>query len=91
MARYEELKLKQQMARKSAPELRADIAAIRKSENRDNPFPGWPRLPKQIVRPGTVRAIPLDAAYIKNLDAFSLKRLMAVYGPWVNARLNGTA
>ncbi len=49
---------------------------------------GYPQLPKQIVRPGTVRAVPLDAEYIKRLDVFDLKRLNRLYGTeQVNARL----
>jgi len=51
---------------------------------------GYPQLPKQIVRPGTVRAVPLDAAYIRNLGVYDLKKLIRLYGgQQVNTRLAG--
>jgi len=53
-------------------------------------YVGYPALPKMIVRPGTVRAVPLDAAYLKNCDAYDLKKFMRLYGAdAVNARLAG--
>jgi hypothetical protein len=54
------------------------------------PTYGFPQLPKQIVRPGTVRAVPLDAAYLRGLDTYELKKNIRLYGlEQVNARIRG--
>lgn len=53
-------------------------------------YTGYPQLSKTVVRPGTVRAVPQDAAYLRSLDPFDLKRLCRLYGAeQVNARLAG--
>jgi hypothetical protein len=53
-------------------------------------YTGYPQLPKTIVRPGTVRAVTLDAPYLKALDVWELKRLNRLYGiDQVNDRLAG--
>ena len=53
-------------------------------------YTGYPQLSKTVVRPGTVRAVPQDAAYLRSLDPFDLKRLCRLYGvEQVNARLAG--
>jgi hypothetical protein len=56
----------------------------------NRPNYGYPQLPKQIVRPGTVRAVPLDAAYLRGLDTYELKKNIRLYGlEQVNSRLAG--
>ncbi len=51
---------------------------------------GYPALPTTIVRPGTIKPVPLDAAYIKRVDRDSLKKLIRIYSAdAVNARLRG--
>jgi hypothetical protein len=68
---------------KSAAELQKIAASGR-------PNYGYPQLPKQIVRPGTVRAVELNAEYIRRLDVYELKKLNRLYGnEQVNARLAG--
>jgi len=53
-------------------------------------YTGYPQLSKTVVRPGTVRAINLDAAYLRTLDPWDLKRLCRLYGTeQINARLRG--
>lgn len=53
-------------------------------------YTGYPQLSKTVVRPGTVRAVPQDAAYLRSLDLWDLKRLCRLYGTeQVNARLAG--
>src|SRR5580704_8268732 len=53
-------------------------------------YQGYPQLGKSIVRPGTVRAVPLDAAYLRGLDAWELKKFCRLYGTeQINARLAG--
>jgi hypothetical protein len=53
-------------------------------------YQGYPQLGKTIVRPGTIRAVPLDAAYLRGLDAWELKKFCRLYGTeQVNARLAG--
>lgn len=52
--------------------------------------PGYPVLPREVLRPGTKKPVPLDAGYIKHLDRDSLKLLIRKYSPdAVNARLRG--
>jgi hypothetical protein len=51
---------------------------------------GYPAYPKTVVRPGTVRAIPRDAAYLKSLEPWELKKENRLYGvEAVNKRLRG--
>lgn len=51
---------------------------------------GYPALPKTIVPPGRVKAVPLDKQYICNLDPESLRKLNRIYSTdAVNARLRG--
>lgn len=51
-------------------------------------YVGYPQLGKTIVRPGTVRAVPLDATYLRGLDAWELKKFFRLYGTTqVNDRL----
>ena len=53
-------------------------------------YTGYPQLGKTIVRPGTVRAVPLDAAYLRGLDAWELKKYTRLYGlTQINDRLAG--
>ena len=56
----------------------------------DTKYPGWPRMLKTVVPRGEIFSRDFNAAYIKSLDAFELKRLIAVYGSeQVNDRLAG--
>jgi hypothetical protein len=85
--RLEEIMRKQILAVKSASELKQIVAEARADTRK---YPGFPTLGKTIVRPGTVRAVPLDAAYIKALDSFELKRFVRLYSAeQVNDRLAG--
>ncbi len=68
---------------KSTTELRQ---IVRQSRS----VPGYPVLPREIVRPGTIKPVPLDASYIKRLDRELLKKLIRMYSAdAVNARLRG--
>jgi hypothetical protein len=50
----------------------------------------YPAYPKTVVRPGTVRAIPRDKAYLLSLDLWDLKKERRIYGDAnIDARLNG--
>jgi hypothetical protein len=50
----------------------------------------YPAYPKTVVRPGTVRAIPRDRAYLLSLDLWDLKKERRIYGDAnIDARLNG--
>jgi len=51
---------------------------------------GYPTYPKTVVRPGTVRAVPRDAAYLRSLDVWELRKENRLYGvEAVNKRLRG--
>jgi hypothetical protein len=49
---------------------------------------GYPALPTTIVRPGSIKPIPLSGDYIKRLDREDLKKMIRLYGcDSVNQRL----
>jgi hypothetical protein len=81
--RLSEVVRKQELSKKSAVELHQIVESGRK-------YVGYPALGKTIVPPGKVRAVPLDAAYLKSLDLWDLKRLCRLYGvEQINDRLAG--
>jgi hypothetical protein len=81
--RLEEIVRKQTISAMTPAERREIVQSARK-------YVGYPQLGKTIVRHGTVRAVPLDAAYLHGLDAWELKKFCRLYGAeQVNARLVG--
>ena len=81
--RLEEVVRKQTLAAKPITELHQIVESGRK-------YQGYPTLGKSVVRPGTVRAVPLDSTYLRGLDAWELKKLCRLYGvEQVNNRLAG--
>jgi hypothetical protein len=82
-ARRNEIISKQEMSKQPIEEVVKVLQNARQ-------YTGYPQLPKTIVRPGTVRAVTLDAPYLKALDVWELKRLNRLYGiDQVNDRLAG--
>jgi len=82
-ARLDEVVRKQQMVKQPLSELHQVLQDSRQ-------YQGYPKLPSQMVPAGKVRAVPVDAAYIRGLDVWELKRLNRLYGAeQVNARLRG--
>lgn len=74
---------RENLREKSAAELRQIVRQGRS-------VPGYPALPREIVRPGTKKPVSLNATYIKGLDRDALKRLIRNYSAdAVNARLRG--
>jgi hypothetical protein len=85
--RLEEIVRKQTLAPKPVGELKRFVANAHADTRK---YPGFPTLGKTIVRPGTVRAIALDANYIKGLDTYELRRIIRIYSAeQINARLAG--
>lgn len=81
--RLAEVVRKQELSRKTPVELKQIVESGRR-------YVGYPQLGKTIVRTGTVRAVPLDAAYLRGLDAWELKKFCRLYGSeQVNDRLAG--
>ena len=65
-------------------------AELRQIVRQSRSVPGYPVLPREIVRPGTIKPVPLNASYIKRLDRELLKKLIRMYSAdAVNARLRG--
>jgi len=82
-ARLDEVVRAQTLNAKPIGELKAIAASERQ-------YVGFPTLGKAIVRPGTVRAVPLDAEYLRGLDSWELKKFVRLYGiDQVNDRLAG--
>jgi hypothetical protein len=82
-ARLDEITRAQRMVKQPIAEVEKVLVDARQ-------YGSYPRLPKQIVRQGTVRAVDLDAAYIRKLDVYDLKKLNRIYGTEaVNNRLAG--
>jgi hypothetical protein len=82
-ARRDEIVRAQRMVKQPLPELKQIVREAHTD-------PGFPRLPKTIVPAGQVVAVPLDAAYIKKLEPWEIRRLSRIYGQAaVNARLAG--
>lgn len=64
------------------------VAALKSFVRDSRPdYSQWPELPKTIWT--GVAYIPLNAAYIKSLPAFEIRRLQRIYGPQVDQRLRG--
>jgi hypothetical protein len=81
--RLEEVQRRQVLSTKTATELRQIVQSAHK-------YTGYPKLGTSVVRPGTVRAVVLDAAYLRGLDVWELKKYCRLYGEaQVNARLRG--
>lgn len=81
--RLEEIVRKQTLAVKPIGELQKIVVEGRK-------YVGYPALGKTVVPPGKVRAVPQDAAYLRALDPWELKKLVRLYGlEQVNNRLAG--
>jgi hypothetical protein len=79
----EELVRKQTLNAMSASELQKIVVEGRT-------YVGYPQLGKTVVRAGTIRAVVLDAAYLKSLDVWELKKYTRLYGvEQINARLAG--
>jgi hypothetical protein len=79
----DEIVRKRTLVTQSSSELQQIVESAR-------PNYGYPTLPKQIVRSGTVRAVELNAEYIRRLNVYDLKKLIRLYGgQQVNARLAG--
>jgi hypothetical protein len=90
--RLRKLQYAQSIAPKTADQIRADLKAHRAAQETNPKFPGWPRLPKSVVKPGTVTSVLLDAAYIRDLSSFEIRRLNEIYSPeQINARIAGRA
>jgi hypothetical protein len=87
LVRVTTAQIKRQMNEQTVEELRADLARQRKAlEHKYSPYV---LMPREIVRPGTVRAVPLDAKYIRGLDTAGIRSLIVRYGHiQVNDRLN---
>jgi len=90
--------LRQLRQEKRAIELRRELTTIEKAKNflteargvEETKYVGWPRMLKTVVPRGEIFSRDFNAAYIKSLDAFELKRLIAVYGlEQVNDRIAG--
>ena len=90
--------LRQLRQEKRAIELRRELTTAQKARNyltearavEDTKYPGWPRMLKTVVPRGEIFSRDFNAGYIKSLDAFELKRLIAVYGlEQVNDRIAG--
>jgi hypothetical protein len=85
--RLEEVMRKQTLVVKTTSELKQIVAEAHTDTRK---YPGFPTLGKTIVRPGTVRPVPLDAAYLKSLDSWDLKRFVRTYSAaQINDRLAG--
>jgi len=83
IARLDEVKRAQNLNAKPTSELKQILVAARQ-------YRGFPTLGKTIVRPGTVRAVPLDAAYLQGLDSWELRKFCRLYGTeQINDRLAG--
>jgi hypothetical protein len=81
--RLDEVVRRQTLAAKPIAELHKIVEAGRK-------YQGYPTLGKTKVPPGKVRAVAVDAAYLKSLDPWELKKLVRLYGiDQVNDRLAG--
>jgi hypothetical protein len=53
-------------------------------------YVGYPQLGKTVVPPGQVTAVPQDAAYLKSLDAWEIKKKIRLFGiEQINSRLAG--
>jgi len=79
----DEIVRKRTLVTQSSSELQQIVESAR-------PNYGYPTLPKQIVRPGTVRAVDLNAEFIRRSNVYDLKKLIRLYGgQQVNARLAG--
>jgi hypothetical protein len=73
----------------TAQKARNYLTEVREGET-EKRYPGFPQLLTTVVPRGEVFSRPLDAAYLKSLDAYELKRLCQVYGSeQVTDRLNG--
>jgi hypothetical protein len=80
-ARLNEIRVKQRMAVQPVSDLKQIVRDARPDYNQ------WPQLPKTIWDGS--KHVALDAAYIKRLDAWEIRRYQRIYGPQVNARLRG--
>ena len=81
--RLNEVVRKQQLNAQPIGELKRIVVEARR-------YTGYPQLAKTVVRPGTVRAVALDAAYLRGLDGWELKKYTRLYGmDQINARLRG--
>ncbi len=78
--RHDELFVKQTLAQKSAAELKADLAAVRKAD--ESPWPGYPRLLSTTVPRGYVQAIPTGQhlRWLAKNDLFGFKKACSLYG-----------
>jgi hypothetical protein len=79
------IRTRQKMAATDLGTLKAFVADAHAYKRR---YPGYPELPRQVWN-GTTH-VPLNAAYIKALPSFELKKLVRLYSAeQVNSRLRG--
>jgi hypothetical protein len=75
-----------EMRQMTTPELKNELKAMRAAQ--EGKYTGYPDLPQEMVPAGKVRAVTVDAAYIRGLSPFELRRLCRVYSvQQVNNRL----
>ena len=67
------------------------LANQRAEEAAKQKYPGWPIFPKSgwSKDGGPLRQVAFDIPYLKSLDAFELRRLHRLYGPYLDDRLAG--
>ena len=82
---------RQTAAAKTVQELKADLAQMRKAETAGQKYPGWPVFPKSgwSKDGGPLRQVAYDIPYLKSLDAYEIRRLHKLYGPYLDDRLAG--
>lgn len=81
-ARRDEIVRAQVAAGKPLSQLKAEVAEARRDARR---YPGFPDLPLEIVPRGKVRAVRVDAKYLKSLDADMLRDMCRRYSlPQIN-------
>jgi hypothetical protein len=81
-ARRDAIVRSQAAAGKSVSQLRAELTEARRDTRR---YPGFPDLPTEIVPKGKVRAVRCDSAYLRSLDADTLRDMCRRYSlPQIN-------
>jgi hypothetical protein len=79
--RLEDLRRAAGLASQSIQTLKQIVADGRPDQSQ------WPQLPRQMWDSAAGRHVDVNREYLKGLDAFSLKRMLRLYGPQVNQRL----
>jgi hypothetical protein len=81
--------LRQSMAKKSVTELKQDLKDMRAAETAGQRHPNYPQLPSKMYDSQSRSWKVVDREYLLSLDAFELRRLNRLYGPYLEDRLNG--